>query len=181
MDLPVKEFQKLLTNGWFFPGSLFWFALGLVAGLRQDLLKKITHQRELMWSVIMVLVLILGVFEWEFLLQRSGREWLPPTFTAVDALFCTSFLMAFFAARDKLLISQKRLGWVGGKAYGIYLTHTLVLVLFARGVYHIAPGLLAYALVFVTFLTFFGLAIPMSLMEIVKKTPLSRMYGYLFG
>jgi peptidoglycan/LPS O-acetylase OafA/YrhL len=181
VDMPGKDILSILIAGWFFPGSLFWFGLGIVAGIDQNRFRSTAQKGALLWSISAVGLIILGVLEWELLFHFSGKEWIGPTFTMLDMLYSLAFLISFMTISDRVLIFQKHISRLGGKAYGIYLAHSIVLILFARGIYHMAPSLLAFTIVFVVMLTTAGVGFPVLMMEIVKVSPLRRGYAYLFG
>jgi peptidoglycan/LPS O-acetylase OafA/YrhL len=71
---------------------------------------------------------------------------------------------------------------IGIKSYGIYLIHALFLELVARGIYRIAPQLLANQMLLFLLLCAVGLGAPLLMMRIVDRIqPLRKFYGYLFG
>ena len=180
-DLQAAKTLTILTAGWFFPGSLFWFAFGVVAGLHQKLIRDIAVRGHLFWKIGVFVLVLLGIWEWEFLYLNSGREWLPPALTFVDMLTSFAMLMVFGGISDRYFVFQKHIARLGGKAYGIYLVHILALIFVARGIYHVAPALLAFAVIFVAILTVSGVTLPVLLMDVVKRSPAKRGYEILFG
>jgi peptidoglycan/LPS O-acetylase OafA/YrhL len=173
--------HTVLTSGWFFANGLFWFAFGIFAGSHREKFQGLMQSGRRIWLFILLGLIFLGIVEWEGLYSLSGREWLPPTFTALDGLYCIIFLIAFLSFDDRWLILKTWIVKLGGKSYGIYLVHTLALILIARSIYHLAPAVLQFALFFVMFLTVGGILIPVSMMEFVKRTPIRRGYEILFG
>jgi peptidoglycan/LPS O-acetylase OafA/YrhL len=73
------------------------------------------------------------------------------------------------------------LHWLGARTYGIYLAHFLVLWGVAKGVYHIAPGLLAHQELFQPLLIVTGIGLPVAAMFLFTRSPLRKTYRVVFG
>jgi len=184
IDLPDNHILSIFTSftaGWFFPGNLFWFAFGVVAGLYPQLLRNLAIRGHLLWQIGGFVLILLGIWEQEILYLNSGREWLPQVHTFVDMLCSFTLLMAFISINDRFFVFHKRIAGFGGKAYGIYLVHVLVLTFFAKTIYHVTPALLAFTVCFVAILVVCGVYLPVFLMEALKKSPVRRGYEVLFG
>jgi surface polysaccharide O-acyltransferase-like enzyme len=170
-----------VAAGWFFPGHVFWFALGIVIGLRTADFK-ILAIRFRGWALATVLILLpTGVLEWEWLLRRSGESWISPRPTLLDTVFSLAVLMLFLAAGEHKFPLEKRFQSLGTKSYGVYLAHSLVLLGLARLTYHFAPALLGLPLAFLALLVSGGLLGPLLLMTAIRHSPASGAYRYLFG
>jgi len=179
--LPAASVLTALVAGWLFPANLFWFAFGVVAGFNQKLVRDTAERWRRGWHIALVVALIAGIIEGEVLLRASGQEWLAPTLTVVDIFYSFVVLMVLIGMREQYFIMQKRISTLGGRTYGIYLSHGLVLIVAAKGMYHLVPGLLRFSLIFVALLTFVGLLVPLGLMETIKRLPIRQSYKYLFG
>jgi membrane-bound acyltransferase YfiQ involved in biofilm formation len=167
--------------GWLFVGHMFWFCLGLVVGFNHTHLQN-TLDRIKWWLVaILVVVFFLGIVEWEYLLQNSGVDWIGPRMTLIDALYILLFLMAFLAMEKVALPFSSQFDELGARSYGIYLVHSLVLIVIAKLSYHFVPLILGYQIVFQPLLVISGITVPLILMEFIYRSPLRPYYEYLFG
>jgi peptidoglycan/LPS O-acetylase OafA/YrhL len=96
--------------------------------------------------------------------------------------FALLLLLCFFAF-DKLAIPfSAQISKIGVKSYGIYLIHSLILEIGARGIYHVTPWLLAQQIPYLLLLVAAGVGVPMLMMWAVDRTPFARrFYGAIFG
>ena len=167
--------------GWLFVGHMFWFCLGLVVGFYHARLYAVLVRIK-WWLVIMLVVTFcLGILEWEYLLHNSGLDWIGPRMTLIDAVYILLFLMSFLAFEDAALPLPSQFSELGARSYGIYLVHSLVLIVVAKLIYHFVPVILGYQILFQPMLVISGLAVPVILMEFVYKSRLKPYYEYLFG
>jgi membrane-bound acyltransferase YfiQ involved in biofilm formation len=181
LPLPGGAALGLLTQGWFFPGNLFWFVLGIAIGFHHAALKAWLQRWRWVFLGGGLLFLVIGIWEWEMLLRLSGQTWLTPKETLVDNLYAALMLLSFLSFERPAYPLAKPISDLGGKSFGVYLVHSLVLTYLARGIYHLAPGLLAWQVVYQPLLIAGGLAIPLLLMTLVKNSPARRTYAYQFG
>jgi len=182
LDAPNLQMLPTLIPKWFFPARIFWFALGVVAGFHIKTLK-IWLDRYKWYFFVSVLVLIpLGMLEWEYYLRISGQIWVDSRETFLDTLYTLAFLFSFLAF-DKISSTpfSKQIGDLGSKSFGIYITHSPVMEYTARGIYHLAPWIMGYQILFQPILILAGLGIPLVFMSIVNKSPARKYYQYLFG
>ena len=121
------------------------------------------------------------MFEWEFLLNISGRDWFPSRETLIDNFYSLSFLIVYFTFSVDKIIKWKWLNFLGSRSFGIYLAHTLFLTIVAKLVYHFVPVIFNYQIIFQPLLIISGLFGPLILMEFFRRTPLKKVYGYVFG
>jgi membrane-bound acyltransferase YfiQ involved in biofilm formation len=177
----LQSVTAVLTRGWFFPGRVFWFAFGLVAGFHLQQLKRWLAQVK--WAVLgfLIVSILLGMLETEVLLAASGQEWIAPRETVIDSLCAGCFLLCFLAFEEVSLPFSKALGKIGGKSFGVYLAHSTALELGARVTFHVAPWIMASQVLFQPMLVTLGLGGPLLLMAAVKRSPVHRVYHYLFG
>jgi peptidoglycan/LPS O-acetylase OafA/YrhL len=73
------------------------------------------------------------------------------------------------------------MGNLSSRSFGIYIVHSPVMEVVARGLYHLAPFVLGYQFIFQPLLLLFGLGVPLMLMLLVERSPLRGYYRYLFG
>jgi peptidoglycan/LPS O-acetylase OafA/YrhL len=180
-DPGIFEPIMFLTKSWFFPGFIFWFAMGIVIGFHwQEFRETLVRYR---WIFLggLVVTFFVGMVEWELLFQASGQPWIGPRETLVDNFYAGFFLLSFFAFESIKFPFSAQLSSLGTKSYGIYLVHSPVLEYTARLIYHIAPFLLGYQIAFQPILYAAGFGIPLLLMELVNRSPFRRYYSYLFG
>jgi surface polysaccharide O-acyltransferase-like enzyme len=180
-DLPMATWIWQHTPGWFFPHMIFWFVFGIVAGFHLPALKAwaARHRAILPW---VTLALGLAAFaEWELLMAASGRDWLRPTMTLLDSAYAGAFVLTFLAFAEAPLPGTGWLDSVGARSFGIYLVHAPVLEILSRMSYHVTPVLLGHQLLFLVLLVAAGVAVPLVLMGLVRRSPARPVFNYLFG
>ncbi len=179
--LPTDHFLTLITPGWFFPGSIFWFSLGIVIGFHYSTIKPVLQK--IRWALVAAAVILipLAILEWESLIRLSGQSWLTQKETLLDHLYSAAFILGFLAFDQVKLPLSQQISDLGSKSFGIYLVHSLVLIYAAKAVYHLFPGLLSMQFIFQPILISAGLAVPLALMALVKRTPMRKIYAYQFG
>ncbi len=135
------------------------------------------------WGLLgLVIVLIpIGMIEWELILSRSIHEWIAAQNTLIDELYSFAFLLAFLAFDKTAIPFSKNISEIGSKSYGIYLIHSPVLEYTSRGIYHLAPWILGVQILYQPILVILGIGIPLALMKLVDRSPARRFYTYLFG
>lgn len=176
---PMDQFVGV--PNWLFPGYLFWFSFGIVAGFHISAFKVWLTRIKWIFVPLMLLALILGVWEWEFLLRVSGQEWLTPKRMLSDELFSGAVILCFLAFNHLSFPFSTRLGELGAKSYGIYLVHSMALLWTTKLIYQLEPWLLGNQLLYQPVLLAFGVAIPLILMALVKRSPVRKYYSYIFG
>ncbi len=183
LDLDIIIFGRVmwLTQSWLFPGHIFWFTFGVVTGFHLPVFKQRLAQVKWWLLAAVVITFLAGLVEWELLLAWSGQDWIAARETMVDNFYSMAVLLSFVAFEQLSLPLYKQIGDLGSKSFGIYLSHTFVLEYTARGVYHLAPWLLGYQILFQALLIGVGVAIPLAMMSIVRRSPARRLYPYLFG
>ncbi len=181
MNIPGKDFLNLVTSGWFFPGHIFWFSLGIVLGLQQNTIKSILQRIRFILLGLLPAFFAIGMLEWEWLLSISNREWIGPRETLVDNMYSLVFIGFLIGVINLKVPFQHWLGDLGPKSFGIYLSHSLILSLSAKGFYHLAPQLLSVPILFLVVLFLLGLGVPLLMMEITRRSPLKKYYVYFFG
>jgi fucose 4-O-acetylase-like acetyltransferase len=172
---------RAITPGWFFPGNIFWFALGAVVGFHQREASAFLTRFRRLWVAGVIALLPLGIVEWETLLRLSGETWITPKETLLDNLYSLMFILAFLSFSSMLRGFSKPMSELGARSYGIYLVHPLALTLAARGIYHLAPRLLGSQALFQPLLLAAGLGFPLLLMALVRRSPARWSYQFQFG
>jgi peptidoglycan/LPS O-acetylase OafA/YrhL len=181
LPLPGGALLPSLTQGWFFPSNVFWFTLGIVVGLHHQSLRTWLVRFRRAAVVTTLLLIPLGMIEWEMLLRGSGQAWIGPEETLLDNVFSLAVLLAFLGYAGSRLPFARAAGGLGSKSYGVYLVHSLVLMGLAKAIYHGAPWALGMQWLFQPLLVGAGLAIPLLFMAAVKHSPARRTYELQFG
>ncbi len=181
LDFPASGLLTWLTLGWLFPGNLFWFSAGMVLGFHLAEIRPVLIR--LRWILLgaWAALLAAGMLEWELILRASGQDWLTPKVTLLDNLYSLTFLGLFIGFEGLRLPWTNVMNDLGTKSFGVYLSHTLVMVLTARAVYHFLPGILPHQLLFQPILILFSLGIPLLAMALLRRSPLRSTYAYVFG
>lgn len=172
-----------LTASWFFSGHLFWFTAGIVAGFNLDVLKNLLPRIRWVALALLLILFPLGILEWEWILRSSSELWIATRETVLDSFFAAATILVFLGFGDLKIPHADQLGDLGSKSFGIYLAHSPVLEYTARGVFAVAPSLLAHQILFQPLLVFMGLAIPLLLMRVANmdRSPVRSYYQYIFG
>jgi surface polysaccharide O-acyltransferase-like enzyme len=153
----------------------------MVAGFHSRELKSYLQRYRRLLLLTAALLIPLGILEWEWILRTSGQTWLGHRETLLDTVYAAAAILGFIAYDGVVLPHSSRLNSLASAAFGVYLIHPLAMEVFARGVYHVAPSLLALPLVFVSLLFAAGLGVPLLLMALVNHTPVRITYRYAFG
>jgi peptidoglycan/LPS O-acetylase OafA/YrhL len=179
---PGQNIFVLATPVWFFPGRLFYFSIGVLAGLYQQ--KFFDWVRKYQWIVLasMLALLVLSILEYLLVSQLTGIAWLVPHFSGgIKALFATSLVICFFAFPDIKVPFTKELSDLGGKSLGIYLVNTPAIYLIAYSMYFITPWALGNQIVYQSVLIAAGLGIPLLMMEVLRKPSIRKFYTFILG
>ncbi len=181
MDSPLLVWLIKLTPGWFFPTKVMWFILGIVVSLHLVAFKEWIFKLRYGLLIGLVVFLLATMIEWEVLLRASNSDWIPYFDTVLDSVYAFFFITTFINFNQVELPKSQWLADLGGKSYGVYLVHTIVLIVSARLIFHVAPFILAYQIIFQPILIALGLGSPLILMMLVKKSPARMFYRTLFG
>lgn len=171
-----------MTPKWFFAGRIFWFSFGIVAGFNLKLLESWLPRFRWALAALALLLIPVGILEWEMIVRRSGAFWLDHRETFIDSLFSLAFILAVLAFYRQSSGLDQPIEELGLKSYGIYLIHSPVMEYTARAVYHLAPAVLGSQLLLQPLLIVAGLGVPLLLMGAVNRMPVvQRFYKYSFG
>ncbi len=179
---PLLDQVKDLLPLWFFPLRIFWFALGVVAGLHRAALAR-QLARYKWWLLGAVLVLApLTIIEYEFLANLTDQAWLGPSFRGVTSKFyALAFIFAFLAFERTRFPAARQVSDLGTKSLGIYLANIPVIYVVAVILYRWAPWVLGNQLLYQGLLITAGLAIPLLLMALMSRSRFRWAYRYVFG
>jgi surface polysaccharide O-acyltransferase-like enzyme len=176
----LEPFVDVLPK-WLFPVRIFWFTLGMVAGFHLAELKALLARIKWPALIAAILLIPLGVIEWETILRLSHQPLLAHRETLLDTVYSLAVLLAFLAFDKTPLPRARQLESLGAKSFGIYLVHSPAMEFAARGLYHLAPWVLAQQFLFQPLIIVAGLSAPLLLMALVDRSPARKFYKALFG
>lgn len=179
----VPRWLMFWTQSWLFPGSLFWFAFGIVVGFNLHPFKTWLSRYKRVWSVTAVVLFPLCLIEWEIIQRLSGQLFLPNRITLLDSVYAAGIIFTLLAFEHVAPPYAPQLSDLGPKSYGVYLTNTLTLEMAARSIAVFLPAILPFQIVFQPILWVAGLGIPLLMMTAVSypKSPIRAYYQYIFG
>lgn len=181
IQIASVERVKWITQSWFFPGNILWFSIGVIAGLNITQFKNILNRVKWPALVIGVLLLPVGMLEWEFILQNSSQVWIAPRETLLDNIYTIFFILSFLAFDKIKLPFSKYLSKLGPKSYGVYLVHSPVLGYSSRLIYHFIPVILGIQIIYQPILIALGVGVPLVLIWLLSNSPAKGYYQYVFG
>ncbi len=165
---------------WLFLARLFWVALGLVVGFHLKTFKEFLDKSKWVWLGTAVLLIPLGVIEWQLILRSSGQPWLDHRETVLDTIYALAVLFAFLGFAHVKFPANAVVSDLGSKSFAIYLAHIPVMEYVARAIYVLAPAVLQYQILLQPILIVTGLGIPLLMIATMNRPPFRRYYGYVF-
>jgi len=184
IGFPGLDLLISLSPIWFFPSRILMFAIGAVVG---------AHLEEAMgwlrkhFTLLVVAAIVSGVLmpiEYQWVANHSPNGWPGSDFFGLSRTIFSICIVLVIIAASKLpmpaSLSRQFIG-LGSKSLGVYLANTPVLYVAASLIYHLAPSLLGVQIIYQSILVSLGLFAPLIGMSIIKRPPLSRAYGYVFG
>jgi fucose 4-O-acetylase-like acetyltransferase len=182
LDFPGRNLLIDLTPVWFFPGHIFYFTIGVVAGTYlQPFSQWIVRLR---WILLAgaVTFLALTIVEYELLAWFSGKNWLGYAFSGISRNLYAVFAVLAFLAFDRIRWPyQEKLSELGTKSLGIYLLNMPAMHLVVLFLYWMVPSILGIQLLLQPILFTAGLFIPLFVMSLFNRPRTRFAYHYLFG
>jgi membrane-bound acyltransferase YfiQ involved in biofilm formation len=160
---------------------IFWFPFGIVAGFNSVRFKAFVEKY---WRISLILAIVLiplGMLEWETLFRLSGMEWLDHKETLIDTIYALMIIFSFLAFKSPVDSWYETISRIGTKSYGIYLTHAIFIVYTSKAIYRFVPDLLGSQLLLQPILILVGLGLPLLIMKLVDISPARKIFPYLFG
>jgi hypothetical protein len=179
---PAVEIQTILPN-WFFLVNLpFWFPFGVVFGIYWVQFKPnlVRYRWHLLGAAVVMTILVL--VEYALVDRLTGPAWLGSGFSGFTKFpYSLLLILSFLAFEKSKLPLAEEISLIGTKSLGIYLANIPSLYVTALLMFHLAPWLLGYQLIYFVILVVAGLGIPLLLMEAVRRSPVRHRYRVLFG
>jgi peptidoglycan/LPS O-acetylase OafA/YrhL len=173
---PFQQFHVLPI--WLSLTRMFWFVLGIVLGFHIQSFKTFLERTRWLFFVLLLLFLLLNTFERHLIFLKDIAI---PVETTIGSLYALSFIFVILGFSNIKLPLTSQIERIGSKSFGIYLTHASAQQYSAKIIYHIAPWLIGYPIIFTVIIFAIGLAVPNILMESVRRSPISRYYQFIFG
>jgi surface polysaccharide O-acyltransferase-like enzyme len=177
-----EEFTLDIFPRWLFLAQPFWFPLGIVVGLYIERIKGPLNRYKWVLLAAVIALGALSVAEYLYFDWLNGEEWIGPTFGGLSrSLYIFALIIAFLAFDNTLFPLSKEIAFVGSRSLGIYLANIPAIYIVAVLMYYLTPSLLGNQLIYQSTLFIVGLAGPLLLMEIFRRTPFRTGYRFLFG
>jgi peptidoglycan/LPS O-acetylase OafA/YrhL len=173
--------DSILYKLLFLNSGIFFFVMGIVAGLYLEEFKLFIKRYQWIFFVVMFISAILSMVEYQSQVVTDLGTWDGDFRTLFQFFYAAAFIASYLASDSIPSIEMKNLIKVGSKSYGIFLAHVPVITIAAKILYHIAPWIFGFQSVFIFLLVLCGLGIPFFFMEISSRTPIRVYYKYLFG
>lgn len=171
-----------------FPRDLIYFVFGIVTGFHLPALKQ--WLARVKWGLVAMVIIsaILTLIEAEvfYRIKGGGNDYtnhiLGGYLTVPMTMYILSFILCFLAFEETPLPFSKLLNQLGSRSYGLFLLHPIVMEIVPRLIYHLAPWLLGYEILYQPVLIITGVGIPFIFMLFLANRPQTRVaYRYLFG
>jgi fucose 4-O-acetylase-like acetyltransferase len=161
---------------------LFFYALGMTCGFKLSELKQGLFKFRWYLLIGTLIFAVLAVVEAEWIFQQfDNTVWRSSTLSLPTFLFSTCFIFCFLAFDHVEIPLSDFFYNLGVSTLAIYLIHKSILLVLPKLVYHLIPFVMAYQIVFQPLLIALAVGIPIALLQLTKRSPLSKYYRILFG
>ncbi len=181
LDLPGLTPLINLIPKWIFIARIFWFTFGVIVGFQIKIIKPFLSSKKWWLLGASVLMIPLGIWEWEVYLRISGDVWIDHRETIIDTIYSLLIILTIVSFDRMKIPFSDRLSSLGTKSFGIYLVHPIVMIYVSRLIARFAPQLLGIQILFQAIIIVLGLGLPLAMMYAVDHTSLRRAYRYIFG
>lgn len=148
-----------------------YFPLGLYFSLKTDDITPIINKFVWLFTAITIMFLLIVGMHTAGLINVIWSRHIYPF----------SFVILIPIIRRDWIPAVKRFENIGRKAYGLYLTHLIVVSATLLLIQNFVPWLLGYQLALQVVLLAIALSVPLLLMEGISRAPKQKIYRYLFG
>jgi fucose 4-O-acetylase-like acetyltransferase len=162
---------------------VFYFPFGVAFGTNIDVFRNFIEKYRwplfFAWMIFFILCfLIVGFTKVAVDLEAN---WIHLVNQIVSHIYSILCILVFLAFSSLKIPFTKFFNDLSGKTYGVYLTHYFFMEYFSKFIYHFFPKLLYFQILFTFFNLILGLLGASILMKLVKISPVSKNYRYLFG
>jgi probable poly-beta-1,6-N-acetyl-D-glucosamine export protein len=179
---PILRTAIRSTPTWFFPSRIFYFSLGLTAGLHRNLFSSWFTRAKYTLLFAVVFFAVMSIVEYEMVDRAIGDQWLGPNFIGIfRTLYATTFSLTFLAFNKVKLPFEKKLNQLGSMSLGVYLVNTPAIYVVSSLMYHFIPWTLGYQIIYQPILIIAALGGPIMLMTMLNISRARRYYPYVFG
>lgn len=178
---PTLDFLIKITPDWSIPRWVLFFSLGLVVGFNMEKVKIWLAGARKWLGWVTILAAIAAFVEPELIYRLLHYEWRSVPFPLTHQVYSILAIFLLLTWEVEKTRLAKPLSYLGGRTYGIYLTHHKVMEIVGRLFYHFAPGFLAYQVPLVIIFLVAGLGIPLGMMRLLMMTPARRFSKFIFG
>ncbi|MBN1659125.1 MAG: acyltransferase [Anaerolineae bacterium] len=164
-----------------FPMYAVPFSLGIATGFHLQQIKQ--GLAKVRWGLLVALAALaaLVLIESELVFRATGIRRGAGPGTLSTSIYSIMLILSFVAFDSIVMPFPKLFYRLGVATYGLYLLHPPLLEFFARATQKFAPRVLAYPVVFQMTLTAATVGIVLLFMAAVSKSPIRKLYRYLFG
>jgi fucose 4-O-acetylase-like acetyltransferase len=182
LDFPGRNLLIDLTPVWFFPGHIFYFTIGVVAGTYLQQFSQVIVRFRWILLAAAIAFLTLTIIEYELIATIAGKNWLGYAFSGISRNLYAVFAVLAFLAFDKVRLPYpEKLSELGTKSLGIYLLNMPAMHLVALFFYWVVPWILGVQLLLQPILFITGLGVPLIIMNLFNRPRTRVAYHYLFG
>ncbi len=182
ISLPNGEAASGYLPGWLFLAWPFYFPLGIIVGFHLDKFKEPLLRMRWLLLGATVLLASLAIVEYHVADGINGSEWIGPHSPGLARpLFVIAFILTFLAFPRGPLPFSKWMTHLGANSLGIYLGNIPAIYVIAVLMYKLTPAALGNQLVYQSVLIAAGVAGPLILMELFRRTSARPYFRYLFG
>jgi peptidoglycan/LPS O-acetylase OafA/YrhL len=166
---------------WQAPTYLIWFVCGLIFGFHMNIIYAwIIGHRKLLYGLTLIFLLLVTI-EVSWFANLVGKPWVYSNMLLSSQIFGVLLTASLISLDLSKLPYQKTLLRFGVQSFGIYLMHSMILMVSAKTIFHVLPSLLRQPVLFQVVLVILGVSVPLIVMKLVDLTPIKRYSALLFG
>jgi len=181
LESPALEPLINLVPKWLFVARIFWFTFGVIVGFQLKKIKPFLSSSKWWLLGASLLMIPLGILEWEAYLRISGEVWIDHRETIIDTIYSFLVILTVIGFDRMVIPFSERFSSLGTKSFGIYIVHPIVMIYLSRLIARFAPQILGNQILFQTIIIALGLGVPLLMMYAVDHSPFRRVYRYIFG
>lgn len=179
-DLPRTAGLNVLMD-WHLPTYLLWYVCGLIFGIKtQTIYAWIQSRRRIILAAALVAWLAV-VVEIIWLGGQVGKAWIYGNGALTSQILSILVIVMMLGLDYTKLPYQDHIRRFSSQSLGIYLVHSIILVIVGKAVYHLLPHLFLAPMLFHLVLGAAGVIVPLLAMRFFAFRPFKRFYFVLFG